>query len=200
MKFLTALISVMLFMGCNVSYAQGIDRTELFSELNAIRTDRSCNAQDAKKLFYFRKGPKTRTSYKVEKDVLSSIQEVFPDQSFFDVSGLGLLAKLDQGSSDQYVDMIKTSLKAVNESGLYIHADFSNLDGSDMLEIQAWTIDRQNGSLEQACLKRAIFFLAAPTNLKPGIGNSGIFIGGSIVQGGVGSVNIIGNNNYTGSN
>lgn len=200
MKFLTALISVILWMGSNVSYAQSIDQTELFSELNAIRTDRSCNAPEAKKLFYFRKGPKSRTSYQVEKDVWSGIQEVFPDQSFFDVSGLSLLAKLDQGGSDQYVDMIKASLKAVNEAGLYIHADYSNLEGSEMLEIQAWTVEQVGEKLEQACLKRAILFLASFTNLKLGVGSSGIFIEGNIVQGGAGSVNIIGDNNYTGSN
>lgn len=191
MKFLTALISVMLFMGCNVGLAQSIDRTELFSELNAIRTDRSCNATNAQKLFYFRKGPKTRTSYQVEKDVLSGIQEVFPDLAFFDVSGLGLLAKLDQGSSDQYVDMIKASLKAVNEPGLYIHADFSNLDGSDMLEIQAWTIDRQSGSLEQACSRRSILFADQNSESDTATQNKGIIIQGDVSNSGTGTINII---------
>ncbi len=191
MKFLLALISVILLMGSNVSYAQGIDRTELFSELNAIRTDRSCNATIAKKLFYFRKGPKTRTSYQVEKDVLSGIQEVFPDQSFFDVSGLGLLAKLDQGGSDQYVDMIKASLQAVNEPGLYIHADYSNLEGSEMLEIQAWTVEQVGGKLEKACLKRTILFADQEPDLNTVTENNGIIIQGGVSNSGAGTINII---------
>ncbi len=190
MKFLTALISVILWMGSNVSYAQSIDQTELFSELNAIRTDRSCNAPEAKKLFYFRKGPKSRTSYQVEKDVLSGIQEVFPDQSFFDVSGLGLIAKLDQGSSDQYVDMINASLQAVNEPGLYIHADFSNLEDSEMLEIQAWTIEHVGGSMEQACLKRSILFADQEPDLNSVTDNSGIIIQGGVNNSGSGNVDI----------
>ncbi len=190
MKFLAALFIFLLLMGSNAVFAQDIDRTELFSELNAIRTDRSCNALEAKKLFYFRKGPKTRASYQVEKDVLSGIQEVFPDQSFFDVSGLGLLAKLDQGGSDQYVDMIKASLQAVNEPGLYIHADFSNLEGSEMLEIQAWTIERTGSEMQPKCLQRSILFRneAETTNFHEP--TQTLNIDGDVINSGSGNINI----------
>ncbi len=190
MKLLTILTMGMAWLTTSTALGQGIDRTELFSELNGIRIDRSCNAEEAKKLFYFRKGPKTRTSYQIEKDVLSGIQEVFPDQSFFDVSGLGLLAKLDQGGSDQYVDMIEASLQAVNEPGLYIHADFSNLDGSEMLEIQAWTLENRGGSLEQTCLKRTILFADQDPDLNTVTENNGIIIQGDVSNTGSGNVDI----------
>ncbi len=193
MKLLTILTMGMAWLTTSTALGQGIDRTELFSELNAIRTDRSCNAQDAKKLFYFRKGPKTHTSYQIEKDVLSNLQEVFPDQSFFDVSGLGLLAKLDQGGSDQYVDMIKASLQAVNEPGLYIHADYSNLEDSEMLEIQAWTVEQVGGKLEQACLRRTILFADQEHDLNSVTENNGIIIQGDVNNSGAGTINIIQN-------
>lgn len=63
-----------------------------------------------------------------------------------------------------------------------------------MLEIQAWTIDRQSGSLDQACLKRSILFADQKTESDPATQNKGIIIQGDVSNSGAGDVNITNQN------
>lgn len=196
MYFFKITIVTLLLLTSTSARAQTIDSAELFNELHAIKNDQTCHALNAKKLFYFRTGPKTRSGYSVEKQIISAIHLMFPDQAYFDVSGIGLLASLDQGNSNAYIDMINASLEAINQPGMYFHADFRNLESADLLELTAWSLSEIGTELGNSCLKRIILFRDSSDSTASNSSNFGINIGGDITQGGSGQINIINNNSF----